>query len=132
MAVQNNKSIQLDKLKIEMKKEFPNYTFEIHKNALTIGFSENTKLNIVPVGEEFWIVEAVPFTFKIAIGFFFMIMIAYLIQMQGWHWGINLLLYLTTIILLGYITNWIYRLVYYKNYKLFKPAIIKALKSITE
>ena len=132
MAVQNNKAIELDTLKIEMKKEFPDYTFEIHKNALTIGLSSNTKLNIVEVGEEFWIVEAVPFPFKVGIGLFFMILIAYLIQSQGWHWGIDLVLYFITIILLGYITNWIYRLVYYKNYKLFKPAIIKTLKRLVE
>lgn len=132
MAIQNNKAIKLEDLKIEMKKEFTNYSFEIHKNALTIGFSKNTKLNIVQVGEEFWIVEAVPFTFKIAVALSFMGLIAYLIQLQGWHWGINLVLYFIALVLLGYFTNWLYRLVYYKNYKAFKPAIIKSLKQLVE
>jgi hypothetical protein len=132
MAIQNNKSIKLDELKIDMKKEFKDYSFEIHKNALTIGSSKNTKLNVVEVGEEFWIVEAVPFPFKIAVVLSFMGLIAYLVQLQGWHWGINLVLYFAALIILGYVANWLYRLVYYKNYKEFKPAIIKALKKRVE
>lgn len=132
MVIQNNKSIQLEELKKDMKIEFKNHYFEINKNALTISFSKNTKLNIVSIGKEFWIVEAVPFPFKIAVVLSFMGLIAYLIQLQEWHWGIDLILYFFTLIFLGYATNWLYRLVYYKNYKVFKPTIIQALKKRVE
>lgn len=132
MAIKNNKSISLEALKSTLEKSFPDYNFEINGNALTVIYAPNTKLNIVAVGEEFWTVEAVPFNFKMVIVIFCIATFAYWVQQQGWHWGINIVLYAIAFVALGYIANWLYGLLYQRNYQKFKPQIIQKIKEMAE
>lgn len=134
MAIKNNQNISLEVLKEKLEEQFPIYQFEMNDNSLTAIASPTIKLNIVAMsdGEEFWITEAVPFIFKMVIVITLITMFAYWVQLQGWHWAINIGLYVVAFIVLGYIANWFYGLVYANDYKDFKPKIRNAIKEISE
>lgn len=132
MAIKNNQSLDLETLKTKLEKSLPDYQYEINGNALTVAYAPNTKLNVVQMGEEFWTVEAVPFNFKMVIVIFSLSTFSYWVIMQDWHWGINIALFILAFIALGYVANWLYGLMYAKNYSKFKPKVIKAVKEIVE
>lgn len=132
MAIKNNQNIDLETLQKKLKKRLPDYEYEINGNALTIAYQPNTKLNIVQMGEEFWTVEAVPFNFKMVIVIFALSTFSYWVIMQGWSWGINIALFIAAFIALGYIANWLYGLMYAKNYQKFKPKVVKVVKELVE
>ena len=132
MAIKNNQSVGLTTLQQQLEIAFPNYDFEINGNALTAILNIQTKLNIVEMGEEYWVVEAVPFTFKMVVVVVIITIFAYWVQMQNWHWGINIGLYLIAFIALGYMANFLYGFLYRNNYKEFKPAIIEKVKELVE
>jgi len=132
MAIKNNQAIDLETLKEKLEQMLPDYTYEINGNAITVIYTPNTKLNLVKVDDEFWTTEAVPFNFKMVVVIFCITTFAYWVQQQGWHWGINIALYIAAFVALGYIANWLYGLMYAKNYSKFKPTIIKAVKEIVE
>lgn len=132
MAIKNNQSIDLPTLQKRLSKDFPKYDFEINDNAITASLDDKTKLNIVSMEGELWIVEAVPFTFKMVVVVFAITFVAYWVQLQDWHWGINIGIYLVAFIALGYIANFLYGFLYKKNFKDFKPAIIEKVKAIVE
>lgn len=132
MAVKNNKSIDLPTLQEKLEKAFPDYSYEINRNALTVALNEKTKLNIVAVEKEFWIIEAVPYTFRMVVIVSVITIFAYWVQMQGWHWGINLAAYAMAFVILVYVANFLYGFVFKKNFENFKPKVIEKLKEIAE
>lgn len=141
MKIKNNKNIELEQLEKQLNRALPDYEYQINGNALTVGNpqkdkkgepKESTKINIVKVDDEFWIVEAVPFMFKLVMVTVLITLFAYVVQMQGWHWGVNVGLYVIAFVVLGYFVNWFYGLIYAKDFKTFKPEVIAKLKSIVE
>ena len=128
MKIKNNQNIDLEDLKKTLEKQLPDFRYEINGNALTAIKNEATKINIVQVGEEYWAVEAVPFQFKLVVVLVFITIFAYWVQLQGWHWAINVGLYLAAFILLGYISNWLFGIIYSKKFKDFKPNLFNTLK----
>lgn len=132
MAIKNNKSIDITTLRDQLKKAFPDYEYTINKNALTIGFNQDTKINVVEMNNEFWIIEAVPLNFKMLTTVTIITIFAYWVQMQGWNWMINVALYFIAFIALGYITNYIYGFLYRNKFKNFKPIVIKKIKKLVE
>lgn len=132
MAIKNNQNINLETLKKKLEKTLPDYQYEINGNALTVTYQTNTKLNVVEMGEEFWTVEAVPFNFKMVIVIFSLSTFSYWVIMQDWNWLINIALFILAFIALGYIANWLYGLMYAKNYSKFKPKVVKAVKEFAE
>ncbi len=132
MAVKNNKSLDLPTLQKKLEKEFPDYDYKINQNALTVGLNEKTKLNIVAMEKEFWIIEAVPYTFRMVVIVSFITFFAYWVQMQGWHWGINIALYVVAFAILVYVANYLYGFIYKKKFEDFKPKVIEKLREIAE
>jgi hypothetical protein len=132
MAIKNNQSIDINTLKDQLKKVLPDYDYEINKDALTVGLNESTKLNIVEMNNEFWIIEAVPLNFKMLTVVAIITVFAYWVQMQGWHWMVNVGLYFTAFVALGYLTNFLYGFIYRKKYKAFKPIVIEKIKELAE
>jgi len=55
---------------------------------------------------------------------------AYWVQLQNWHWLVNVGLYLTAFIILGYISNWLFGVIYSKKFQNFKPQILNTLENI--
>lgn len=129
MRVKNNQNIDLENLRKVLEKQLPDFKYEINGNALTVIKNDQTKINIVQMGEEYWAVEAVPFQFKLVVVLVLIAMFAYWVQLQGWHWLVNVGLYLAAFIVLGYISNWLFSLIYKKNFKIFKPKLLNALKN---
>mgnify|MGYP000530705854 CR=1 FL=1 len=132
MAIKNNQSIDIATLKDQLKKALPDYDYEINKDALTIGLNESTKLNIVEMNNEFWIIEAVPLNFKMFSVVIIITIFAYWVQIQDWHWMVNVALYFTAFVALGYLTNFLYGFIYRNRYKNFKPTIINKIKELAE
>jgi hypothetical protein len=132
MAIKNNKSIDIETLKNQLEKDFSDYNYEINKNALTVGLNEDTKINIVAINEEFWVIEAVPVNFKMLTTVIIITIFAYWVQMQDWNWMINVGLYFVAFIALGYITNYLYGLLYRNKFKNFKPVLIQKIKELVE
>ena len=130
MKIKNSKNIDLENLKILLEKQLPDCKYEINGNAITVIKNENTKMNIVQVGEEYWVVEAVPFQFKLVVVLVLITMFAYWVQLQGWHWTTNVGLYVLAFIVLGYISNWLFGIIYFKNFKDFKPNLFDTLKTL--
>lgn len=130
MRVKNNQNIDLENLKNLLKKQLPDYEYEINGNAVTAIKNDDTKINIVQMGEEYWVVEAVPFQFKLVVVLVLITIFAYWVQLQGWHWTVNVGLYLGAFIVLGYVSNWLFGVMYSKNFKDFKPKLIDALKNV--
>lgn len=128
MKIKNVQNIDLENLKQILEKQLSDYKYEINGNAITAIKNENTKINIVQVGEEYWIVEAVPFMFKLVIVLVFITIFAYWVQLQGWHWAINVGLYVGAFIILGYVSNWFFGVFYAKNFKEFKSKLLDTLK----
>lgn len=133
MAIKNNKSIDISALRSQLKKDFPDYEFKINGNAVTVS-NDKVKLNVVSMGEgqEFWIVEAVPFNFKMMMLIFILSFFVYWVQQQDWHWGVNIALYLGAFVGLGYLIDFLYAQMYRHAYKDFKPAIIGKVKELVE
>lgn len=129
MRIKNTQNIHLENLKQILEKQLPNYKYEINGNAITVIKNEKTKINIVQVGEEYWAVEAVPFMFKLIVVLVLITIFAYWVQLQGWHWSINVSLYLGAFILLGYVSNWLFRVIYANSFKHFKPKLFDTLKN---
>jgi hypothetical protein len=129
MKIKNNQHIGLKELMQLLEKQLPSYKYEINGNAITVIQDEETKINIVQVGEEYWVVEAVPFFFKLIVVVVLITIFAYWVQLQGWHWGINVGLYVGAFILLGYVSNWLFGWIYAKNFKDFKPLLLLELKN---
>ena len=130
MRIKNTENVNLEILKTRLEKELPDYKYEINGNAVTVSKNEDTKINIVQVGEEYWAVEAVPFQFKLVVVLVLITMFAYWVQMQGWHWSTNVGLYVGAFIVLGYISNWLFGLIYFKKFKNFKEILFNALKNL--
>ena len=129
MRIKNTKNIDLNFLKNQLEKQLPDYKFEINENAVTAIKNEDTKINIVQVGEEYWAVEAVPFQFKLVVVLVLITMFAYWVQMQGWHWAINVGLYVFAFIVLGYVSNWLFGVIYFKKFKDFKSKLFDTLQN---
>ena len=132
MKIKNNQNIDLEGLKQILEKQLPDFKYEINGNAVTAIKNKETKINIVQVGEEYWAVEAVPFQFKLIVVLVLITMFAYWVQLQGWHWAINVGLYLAAFIVLGYISNWLFGLIYSKKFKDFKSKLFNTLKNFLE
>lgn len=132
MKIKNNQNIDLEGLKKILEKQLPDFKYEINGNAVTAIKNKETKINIVQVGEEYWAVEAVPFQFKLIVVLVLITMFAYWVQLQGWHWAINVGLYLAAFIVLGYISNWLFGLIYSKKFKNFKSKLFNTLKNFLE
>lgn len=132
MKIKNNQNIDLEGLKKILEKQLPDFKYEINGNAVTAIKNKETKINIVQVGEEYWAVEAVPFQFKLIVVLVLITMFAYWVQLQGWHWAINVGLYLAAFIVLGYISNWLFGLIYSKKFKDFKSKLFNTLKNFLE
>lgn len=132
MAIKNNKSIDIHTLKDQLKKALPDYDYEMNKDALTVGLNPETKINIVEINNEFWIIEAVPLMFKMVTTVTVITIFAYWVQMQGWHWMVNVGLYFVAFVALGYVTNYIYGFIYRNKYKTFKPTLINKIKELVE
>ncbi len=132
MKIKNNQNIDLEGLKKILEKQLPDFKYEINGNAVTAIKNKETKINIVQVGEEYWAVEAVPFQFKLIVVLVLITMFAYWVQLQGWHWAINVGLYLAAFIVLGYISNWLFGLIYSKKFKDFKSKLFNTLKTFLE
>lgn len=132
MKIKNNQNIDLEGLKKILEKQLPDFKYEINGNAVTAIKNKETKINIVQVGEEYWAVEAVPFQFKLIVVLVLITMFAYWVQLQGWHWAINVGLYLAAFIVLGYISNWLFGLIYSKKFKNFKSKLFNTLKTFLE
>lgn len=130
MRIKNQKELTIETLKKKLEKSLPEYQYEIHKNAITVVKEEKAKINIVQVDQEFWVVEAVPFQFKLVIVVVMISMFAYWVQLQGWHWIINIGLYIAAFVILGYVANWFYGWMYSKDFKEFKPKLISTLKNL--
>jgi len=129
MKFKNSQKIDLENLKQILEKQLPDFEYEINGNAVTAIKNEETKINIVQVGEEYWAVEAVPFQFKLVVVLVLITMFAYWVQMQGWHWTVNVGLYVGAFIVLGYISNWLFGVIYFKKFKEFKPKVFETLKN---
>ena len=129
MRIKNTKNIDLNFLKNQLEKQLPDYKFEINENAVTAIKNEDTKINIVQVGEEYWAVEAVPFQFKLVVVLVLITMFAYWVQMQGWHWAINVGLYVLAFVVLGYVSNWLFGVIYFKKFKAFKSKLFDTLQN---
>ena len=130
MKFKNKQNIDLKNLKQALEKQLPDFQYEINGNAVTAIKDDETKINIVQVGEEYWAVEAVPFQFKLVVVLVLITMFAYWVQQQGWHWAINIGLYFGAFIVLGYISNWLFGVMYSKKFKGFKPEVFNTLKTI--
>ena len=129
MRIKNNQELDLLSLKNKLEKELPKYKFEVNGNAITASKKEDVKMNIVEVEKEFWVVEAVPFQFKLIVVIILISLFAYWVQSQGWHWGINVSLYVAAFVVLGYAANWIYGVIYAKKFKKFKLELKNTLKN---
>ena len=132
MRIKNNRNIDLENLKQILEKQLPDFKYEINGNAVTAIKNDKTKINIVQVDEEYWAVEAVPFQFKLVVVLVVITTFAYWVQLQGWHWAVNVGLYLAAFIILGYIANWLFGLIYSKKFKDFKSKLFDTLKNTLE
>jgi len=132
MAIKNNQSINIETLRDQLKKALPEYEYEINKNAITISLNQDTKINVVEMNDEFWIIEAVPVFFKMLSVVVVITIFAYWVQMQEWHWMINVGLYFIAFIALGYLTNYLYGFLYRNKFKNFKPVVIEKIKELVE
>ena len=129
MKIKNNQNINLEKLKEILENELPDFKYKINNNAVTVIKNDDTKINIVQVGKEYWAVEAVPFQFKLIIVLVLITMFAYWVQLQGWYWAVNVGLYVAAFIVLGYVSNWLFAMIYFKKFKNFKFKLLKTLKN---
>ena len=129
MRIKNNPNYNLEDLKKILKKQLSNYKYEINGNAITAIKNDNTKINIVQVGEEYWVVEAIPFQFKLVVVLILITIFAYWVQLQNWHWAINVGLYVVAFVVLGYVSNWLFGVIYAKKFKHFKSELLKTLKN---
>lgn len=132
MRIKNKQEITIEILQKRLERALPEYQYEIHKNAITAIKEEKAKMNIVQMEGEYWVVEAVPFQFKLVIVVVMISMFAYWVQLQGWHWAINIGLYVAAFVVLGYVANWFYGWMYSKDFKDFKPKLISTLKNLLE
>ncbi len=132
MQIKNQNELSIEILKKKLEEILPEYQYEIHKNAITATKEEKAKMNIVQMEKEYWVVEAVPFQFKLVIVVVMISMFAYWVQLQGWHWAINVGLYISAFVILGYVANWFYGWMYSKYFKDFKPKLILTLKKLLE
>ena len=130
MKIKNNQNINLEKLKEILENELPDFKYKINNNAVTVIKNDDTKINIVQVGKEYWAVEAVPFQFKLIIVLVLITMFAYWVQLQGWYWAVNVGLYVAAFIVLGYVSNWLFAMIYFKKFKDFKFKLLKTLENI--
>lgn len=130
MRVKNVKEIGLEELKKQMEEKLSQYKYDINENALTVAKSEKVKLNIVKMESEYWVTPAVPFVFKGTVTLISISLLAYKIQDFGWHWAVNVGVYMAAFVLLGYAVNWFYAALYAKDFKPFKAETTTALKSI--
>lgn len=130
MKIKNTKNIALEDLKKQMGEELSQYQYSINTNALTVEKSEKVKMNIVKMEEEYWATPAVPFVFKGTITLISISLLAYQIQGFGWHWAINVGVYMAAFVLLGYVINWFYETLYAKDFKPFKTEVTTTLKKI--
>lgn len=130
MRVKNEQKITLEELKKQMEKELSQYEYDINENALTVAKSEKVKMNIVKMEEEYWVTPAVPFVFKGTVTLISISLLAYKIQNFGWHWAVNVGVYMAAFVLLGYVVNWFYVALYAKDFKPFNAEITVALKAI--
>ena len=129
MKIKNNQNINLEKLKEILENELPDFKYKINNNAVTLIKNDDTKINIVQVGKEYWAVEAVPFQFKLIIVLVLITMFAYWVQLQGWYWAVNVGLYVAAFIVLGYVSNWLFAMIYFKKFKDFKFKLLKTLEN---
>ena len=129
MRIKNNQNIDLENLKLALEKDLPGFKYEINGNAVTAIKDDKTKINIVQVGKEYWAVEAVPFQFKLVVVLVLITIFAYWVQLQNWYWAVNVGLYLGAFIVLGYLANWIFGIIYAKNFKYFKSEVLNSLKN---
>ena len=129
MKIKNNQNINLEKLKEILENELPDFKYKINNNAVTVIKSDDRKINIVQVGKEYWAVEAVPFQFKLIIVLVLITMFAYWVQLQGWYWAVNVGLYVAAFIVLGYVSNWLFAMIYFKKFKDFKFKLLKTLEN---
>ena len=129
MKIKNNQNINLEKLKEILENELPDFKYKINNNAVTVIKNDDTKINIVQVGKEYWAVEAVPFQFKLIIVLVLITMFAYWVQLQGWYWVVNVGLYVAAFIVLGYVSNWLFAMIYFKKFKDFKFKLLKTLEN---
>ena len=129
MKIKNNQNINLEKLKEILENELPDFKYKINNNAVTVIKNDDTKINIVQVGKEYWAVEAVPFQFKLIIVLVLITMFAYWVQLQGWYWAVNVGLYVAAFIVLGYVSNWLFAMIYFKKLKNFKFKLLKTLEN---
>jgi hypothetical protein len=129
MKIKNNQNINLEKLKEILENELPDFKYKINNNAVTVIKNDDTKINIVQVGKEYWAVEAVPFQFKLIIVLVLITMFAYWVQLQGWYWAVNVGLYVAAFIVLGYVSNWLFAMIYFKKFKDFKFKLLKTLEN---
>ncbi len=132
MRIKNQKQLSIETLKKQLEKTLPQYHYEIHKKTVTAIKDEKAKMNIVQMDDEFWMVEAVPFHFKLVVVIVLISIFAYWVQLQGWYWMINVGLYLIAFIILGYVANWFYGWMYAKDFKDFKPKLMNTLKKLLE
>ena len=129
MKIKNNQNINLEKLKEILENELPDFKYKINNDAVTVIKNDDTKINIVQVGKEYWAVEAVPFQFKLIIVLVLITMFAYWVQLQGWYWAVNVGLYVAAFIVLGYVSNWLFAMIYFKKFKDFKFKLLKTLEN---
>ena len=129
MKIKNNQNINLEKLKEILENELPDFKYKINNNAVTVIKNDDTKINIVQVGKEYWAVEAVPFQFKLIIVLVLITMFAYWVQLQGWYWAVNVGLYVAAFIVLGYVSNWLFAMIYFKKFKDFKFKLLKTIEN---
>ena len=130
MRVKNEREIGLEELKKQMEEKLSQYKYDINENALTVTKSEKVKMNIVKMENEYWGTPAVPFTFKGTVTLISISLLAYKIQDFGWHWAVNVGVYMVAFVLLGYVVNWFYMALYAKDFKPFNAETAAALKGI--
>lgn len=134
MAIKNTQALTTAQLAERLARDLPDYTYTATPQAVTATDPDGIQLNIVAMndGAEYWIVEAVPYIFKLVTVVTLIALFAYPIQLRGWHWAVNLGLYLLLFATLSYVANFLYGLLYRRQYRTFKPQLRSTVQRIVD
>lgn len=132
MAIPNAQALTPAQLAERLAQALPQYTYTATPQAITATDADGLQLNIVAMndGTEYWIVEAVPYIFKLVTVVTLIALFAYPIQLRGWHWAVNIGLYLLLFAVLSYVANFLYGLLHRRQYRTFKPLLRDTVRQL--